>query len=806
MCNEANSNKFRENSSKLQLKTNYAVKQQWEPFYTGGTVDISQDGSYLFCKCGEKVQVLNINSGIVEKVLEHHDGDVCCFKLSPCDEFVITSTSSLLLKQWTWKDVKCIRTWKAIHTSPIISMDFDSTSTLLASGGSDGTIKVWDLINQYCTHNFKDSQGVVNIVKFHPTQLTLYSSSSDYLVKVWNLQTSKCLAQLECHNSAVTCIEFPSDKTVITGGRDNIVAIWSVPQKPTATNIEPSDVIPIFKTVEDIAIVPVDKLPSHVVEKIELIDSDIIFVTCGSEGILRLWSSKSRKCLLSSESSLPSTSTQNYIYSKILHDFNQIMCVTDDQRFDFFNISDFKLEKHLVGYNDDILDIKMLGKDESHIVVATNSPNIKVFDIASASCQVLHGHTGNVLCIDVFPNKVSFVSSSKDNALILWALLPNSFTVQQLCKVEGHTHAVSAVSTSKISNSIFASGSEDCTIKVWTIKKTKKEGVVANIRFTSLAHQKIINCVTISPNDKFLATGSLDKTAKLWDIANGKQIVTFNGHRRGIWCVQFSPTDQVLATSSGDSTVKLWSLSDGSCLKTLEGHDSSVLKLVFIAKGTQIVTSGSDGLLKLWTVKTSECVQTMDKHDEKVWALCSSKNDQILFSGSADSVIVAWEDVTEKLKQESAEAQQTVMLQHQELQNLLQEKRFIKALLLAIKLNQPFTALNVIKELMWEDDGVETLKMSIGSLRLDQKQSLFKFVVSWNTNSRNCHEAQAVLHALILSTPPNEIEDFNDAQSTIESLLPYTDRHFHRLSRIAQQSTFLDYTWCIMKMAPMNMN
>lgn len=797
---------YNNNNLRLQLKTNYAVKQQWEPFYTGGVVEVTQNGSYLLCKCGEKVKILSTVSGIVEKVLLHNDGEVTCFKISNCNEIVVTSTNSLLLKQWNWKEEKCVRTWKAIHSSPIVSMDFDSTSTLLATGGSDGTVKVWDLINQYCTHNFKGSQGVVNIVKFHPSHLTLYTSSLDCMIRVWNLQTSKCLAQLEGHNSAVTCMEFPSDTTLITGGRDNIVAVWPVPEKPTATNIDPSDVIPIFKTVEDIVIIPVSKLSDKLVKDLNLCDSDTIFATCGSEGVLRLWSCKSRQCILSTESSLSSTSSQGYIYTKYLKDFNQIMCVSEDQRFDFFAIDDLVLQKHLVGYNDDILDIKVLGKNDSHIVVATNSPNIKVFEISSSSCQVLHGHTGNVLCVDVFPNKVSFVSSSKDNSVILWTLLPNTNVVQQLCKVEGHTHAVSAVATSQINSAVFASGSEDCTIKVWTVKKMKKEGIVTNIRFTVLAHQKIINCITISPNDKLVATGSLDKTAKLWDITNGKQIKTFTGHKRGIWSTQFSPTDQVLATASGDATVKLWGLMDGTCLKTLEGHDGSVLKLIFVAKGTQIISSGSDGLLKLWTVKTSECVQTMDKHEEKVWALCSANNDQILFSGSADSVIISWEDVTEKLKQDNVEKQQTIMLQHQELQNLLQEKKFLKALLLAIKLNQPFTALKVIKELMWEENGVELLENSMQSLKLDQKQTLFKFIVSWNTNSRNCHEAQAVLHAMLISTSPTEIEELPDAQATIESLLPYTDRHFTRLSKIAQQSTFLDYMWCVMKMAPMNMD
>lgn len=73
--------------------------------------------------------------------------------------------------------------------------------------------------------------------------------------------------------------------------------------------------------------------------------------------------------------------------------------------------------------------------------------------------------------------------------------------------------------------------------------------------------------MAIAPNDKLLATGSQDRTAKLWALPQCQLLGIFSGHRRGLWCVQFSPMDQVLATASADGTVKLWALQDFSCLK-----------------------------------------------------------------------------------------------------------------------------------------------------------------------------------------------------------------------------------------------
>lgn len=49
-------------------------------------------------------------------------------------QILVTGSRALLLKQWNWRENKCVRTWKAVHVAPVASMAFDSTSTLLASG------------------------------------------------------------------------------------------------------------------------------------------------------------------------------------------------------------------------------------------------------------------------------------------------------------------------------------------------------------------------------------------------------------------------------------------------------------------------------------------------------------------------------------------------------------------------------------------------------------------------------------------------------------------------------------------------
>lgn len=56
------------------------------------------------------------------------------FILCAPPQLLVTASRALLLKQWDWRQAQCTRTWRAIHTVPVASMTFDSTSTLLATG------------------------------------------------------------------------------------------------------------------------------------------------------------------------------------------------------------------------------------------------------------------------------------------------------------------------------------------------------------------------------------------------------------------------------------------------------------------------------------------------------------------------------------------------------------------------------------------------------------------------------------------------------------------------------------------------
>lgn len=82
-----------------------------------------------------------------------------------------------------------------------------------------------------------------------------------------------------------------------------------------------------------------------------------------------------------------------------------------------------------------------------------------------------------------------------------------------------------------------------------------------------------------------IATGSFDKTVKVWNADTGLLCDTLIGHDGEIVSVAFDPTSRVLATGSADNTIRLWDIQKRECISALYGHTEEVIDLKFNQEG-----------------------------------------------------------------------------------------------------------------------------------------------------------------------------------------------------------------------------
>lgn len=197
----------------------------------------------------------------------------------------------------------------------------------------------------------------------------------------------------------------------------------------------------------------------------------------------------------------------------------------------------------------------------------------------------------------------------------------------------GHSGAVFAIATHPTNNT-FASGSGDKTIKLWD-----NDGTLLR---TFTGHTGQVYSVAFSPNGELLISGSLDKSVKIWRIADGALLFTLTGHTSAVYAVSISPDGQTIASASYDKTVRLWKMADGALLHTLTGHTQGLYAVAFSPNGSLIATGGLDQTVKVWRVSDGTLNWNLSGHTNNISGLSFTPDGKSLLSGSFDNSIKVW--------------------------------------------------------------------------------------------------------------------------------------------------------------------
>lgn len=218
-----------------------------------------------------------------------------------------------------------LRSLKA-HTAPVIVADTDPTGTLLATGGADGLVKVWDIKGGFVTHNFRGHGGVISAMKFYapenasraalPTEVVatkktgskkkcakrggeeelgwrLATGADDTKVRVWDLVKSECVAVLDSHVSVVRGLDWSADgRTLVSGSRDKVVCVWD------ARSWKLKGTIPVLEELETVGFLAPGALKMQ--EEEGSIGEQIIYMG-GRKNKIRLWDLTAGKEITRSE-------------------------------------------------------------------------------------------------------------------------------------------------------------------------------------------------------------------------------------------------------------------------------------------------------------------------------------------------------------------------------------------------------------------------------------------------------------------------------------------------------------------------
>ncbi len=152
-----------------------------------------------------------------------------------------------------------------------------------------------------------------------------------------------------------------------------------------------------------------------------------------------------------------------------------------------------------------------------------------------------------------------------------------------------------------------------------------------------------VQSVTFSADGKLLLAGDTNGEIRVWQVADGKEILGFQAHSNWIFSVAFSVDGITFASASRDGDIKFWDIRTGECLKTLLGHTNFIRCIAFSPDGQIIVSGGYDKTIRFWDVKTGECLTILQKHTDWVRTIAFSPDGQTLASGGSDDIIRLWD-------------------------------------------------------------------------------------------------------------------------------------------------------------------
>lgn len=710
-----------------------------------------------------------------------------------------------------------VRTVAKAHEAPVALMATDPTSSLLATGSADGTVKVWDLAGGFCTHVFRGHGGVIsalswNVQAYQPGSssrtVQLLTGCVDGKVRVWDLQGSKQSASkpsavLSAHAGVVRSIGVaPGGHTIVSGARDQTLVFWDWKNN----RWQRRDIVLAHERIEALGFVGDGASP--------------LFYTAGSQGLLRLWDVRNGQEVHRTQVLQPEEdedALHGLTEALYAPSCSSILTVSATQDMAYYVLQDdtLVLERQLVGYNDEIVDVALVGNDT--LAVASNNTQLRLYKLDTQDHDVVlvDGHRDMVLSLDTSPDRAWLVSGSKDRTARVWTRVSDDrdgWVCLGVC--EGHAESVGSVAFARQNTGspgapFVVTASQDRTVKLWDLTpltSASRQTKLASL-LTLKIHDKDINSIDLAPNNGLLVSGSQDRTARVFRLhyqapskanqhkasASLESLATCKGHKRGVWSVQFSPAEQAFATASSDQTVRLWSLKDFSCVRVFEGHTGSVLRLRFLPGGAQIASSGNDGLVKVWNVRDEACAATIDAHEDKIWALTvrpeTVDTPLQIISGAADSTITLWNDTTAAVESEKALAAKEATEREQAFSNLLLLKDYRNAIALAFQLNQPRRLLQLFTQVAAsrpDHDAIESVDRLLADALGEQRPreaelgsitglaavdrivaelphvqivQLLGYVRDWNTSARTSATAQLVLHAVVRQWEANALLD-----------------------------------------------
>ncbi|MBI5761499.1 MAG: hypothetical protein HZA46_23560 [Planctomycetales bacterium] len=605
----------------------------WQPLPKGFnpifSVALSSDGQYVACGRANRITVYHIPSG---------------------DTVAELTDPALLAIQHNGKPMYEAG---ASHRDFVHALTFSPDGRTLASAGFR-EVKLWNRPLNVQKFNLAASTGSVAAVAVSPDNKWLATASADFSVKVWNLENGQAAKSLVGHTALVSGLTFSPDGTkLLSSSHDKSVRVWNPIDGALLSRIDaPSP-------LNGVAVTP----------------DGTKLVTAGADNLLRVWEFST-----ASPTKTLSTPAAPVLAVRVSPDKKLLALGEADGKVTLIDLATGQVAKALAGHTGAITSVAF-SANSARLVSGSADKTTRVWDVATGQVvATITAGPANVESVALHANGNQAATGFGDGRVAFWkldvadpagrafagdngapaavvavspdgklhasagvaeakpAIIVRDIATGNVVKaLPGHEGPVTAIAF-RVDNLAIVSGSADKTARVWNLADGKELAKFA-------VHTNTVTAVAFHPNGQQVVSGAADNSLKLWNVADAKELANCAGHTGAISGVAFHPNGSVVISASADATIRTWNPANGTQAASFP-HGQPVTALALSRDGAKFAASGTDQTnLKLYQLD-GKLLFTLAGHAAAIKSLNFSADNLRLVTGGADNAAIVWDAAT----------------------------------------------------------------------------------------------------------------------------------------------------------------
>ena len=531
------------------------------------SVAFSPDSRTIAMPFGEQdmhsIQLWDVATAQVHGVLKGHTKDLFSIVYRPDGRLIASSGG------WAYdtEELGEIILWDADtpgrftrlsgHASSVGFMSFSPDGRLLATPHGDARIHVWDVAARRIVRTFEGHRGLVLCVRFSPDGTHIASGGIDGTVRLWAVGAVKAPTVVGWHQGPVYSVAFsPDGRRLVSGSIDHMAKIWDV-----ASGVE------------------ITTLRGHTdrLFTVGFTRSGERVITSSPDGTVRLWT--------------------------VPPDGNRVF---DRQGGQFASLE----------FSPDGRWLIRSSENEGKVTLWRDLSKVATLDATFGTAS---------------PDGRVLVTTSRDPAFDVWNLMATGPV---------HSRRVALVG-GRPERPVFSSDGRWLAIRTAPTVFTLWEANQLRARFQlQNSGESRLSRPAFSPDGAWFAASSSGDVA-FWRLADRSRHV-FKAHGAHINAIAFAPDGRTLATGSVDRTVRLWTVPGFQMLGEMRADAGAVMSLTFSRDGRTLVAGTQDGVVQLWNTATRRELTSWRAHTSIVSGLAFSRDDTTLATVSVDHDMRLW--------------------------------------------------------------------------------------------------------------------------------------------------------------------